>query len=81
MNSVEQRVREIITSHVDVSVDMDKVKNNSYLDTIGVNSINFIRSVLDLESEYTIEFDIDMLGFDSFETFGNLVKYVEQKIS
>ncbi|MEK3875976.1 acyl carrier protein [Paenibacillus sp. FSL M7-0420] len=81
MVSIEQKVREIITSHVDVSVDIDKVHSNCYLNTIGVNSINFIRSVLDLETEYSIEFDIDMLGFDSFETFGNLVKYVERKVS
>jgi acyl carrier protein len=80
MISVEERVKEIITSHVDVSVDMDKVEDACYLDTIGVNSINFIRSVLELESEYGIEFDVDKLGFDSFETFGNLIRYIEQKI-
>lgn len=79
--SIEERVKEIVTSHVDFAVDINSIDKNSYLDVIGVNSINFIRTVLQLEEEYSIQFDIDKLDFGTFETFGNLIKYVEELVS
>ena len=78
---IEQRVKEIVTSHVDVAVDINSINNDCFLDLIGVNSINFIRAVLQLEDEYSIQFDIEKLDFWAFENFGNLVSYVEKLAS
>lgn len=75
---LERRVKEILTSHVDIAVDIDHIDVNSFLDTIGVNSINFIRSVLDIEGEFDFQFDIDLLGYESFGTVKELISYVKQ---
>lgn len=55
--SIDNSLKQIIAKHIDI----DKISNDHYLDQIGVNSINFIRMIIEIEQEYNIEFDIDML--------------------
>ena len=77
---LERRVKEILSSHVDVAVDIERIDENTFLDTIGVNSINFIRTVLDIEGEFNFQFDIDHLGYENFGTVKNLISYVQQNL-
>ncbi|EFM11971.1 conserved hypothetical protein [Paenibacillus curdlanolyticus YK9] len=78
---LERRVKEILSSHVDIAVDIDRLEEDAQLDSIGVNSINFIRTVLDIEGEFAFQFDIDFLGYESFGTVSALVSYVRQNAS
>lgn len=74
--NIADNVKQVISKHVDIVVDIDKMKDEVRLDEIGVNSINFIRMIIELETQYDIQFDIDMLGVNNFEIVGNLVHYV-----
>lgn len=74
-------VKRTVSSHVDIALDIDQLKDEDLLDVIGVNSINFIRIVLDLEAAYDFEFDIDMLGFESYANLGGLIRYVETEVN
>lgn len=74
-------VKRTVSSHVDIALDIGRLKNEDFLDVIGVNSINFIRIVLDLEAAYDIEFDIDMLGFEAHVNLGGLIRYVETQVN
>lgn len=77
---VYDKVLDIILSHVDVPVYRDEINDDTFLDMIGINSINFIRSVLDIEQLFNFEFEPEYLGFEIFENVGNLINYVESKI-
>lgn len=79
-SEVYDMVLDIILSHVDVPVYRDEINDDTFLDMIGVNSINFIRSVLDIEETLNFEFEPEYLGFDVFEKVGSLIKYVESKL-
>ncbi len=73
---VIRNVKEVISKHVDIVVDIDKMGDDVRLDEIGVNSINLIRMIIELETYYDVEFDVDMLGVSNFEIVGNFVNYV-----
>lgn len=76
--TVTRRVKEILSSHVDAPVNIERVDDDTLLDAIGVNSINFIRAVLEMEGEFDFEFDIDHLGYENFGSIRELVSYVRQ---
>lgn len=75
MNIIDH-VKQVISKHVDIVVDIDKMSDEVRLDEVGVNSINFIRMIIELETHYDIQFDVDMLGANNFEIIGNFVNYV-----
>lgn len=74
---IENEIKKIVCSHVDVVLDPGKIQNSDTLDLLGINSLNFIRIIIELEEKYGCEFDIDMLSFDVYPNFGEFVKYVE----
>lgn len=78
--NIDKNIKQVITKHVDIALDFDKINNDNYLDEIGINSINFIRMIIELEEEYDIQFDIDRLGIESFEKVGNLIFYVDKLV-
>ena len=78
--NVINHAKQVISKHVDIVVEMDKMGDDVRLDEIGVNSINFIRMIIELETYYDIQFDIDMLGVSNFELVGNFVKYVAKLV-
>jgi len=74
---MEQRIKEIISGHVDIAINIDAIKNGDPLEILGVNSINFIRIVIDIESEFGISFDVDYLGYDTYNDISSLVDYAK----
>lgn len=78
--SIDNRIKQVIAKHIDIAMDIDKINQDTFLDEIGVNSINFIRMIIEIEEEYEIQFDIDMLGLESYEKVGNFIAYVEKLV-
>lgn len=78
---IENKIKGIVSSHVDVALEPNKIQDSDFLDVLGVNSINFIRIVIELEEMYGCEFDVDMLSFDVFSNFGDFVKYVKNIVT
>lgn len=60
-----------IRSAVDINDDL------AYL---GVNSINYVKIVIELEDELDIEFEDDKIDFSQFPTFTDLCTYVEKLV-
>lgn len=79
MNMIDH-VKQVIGKHVDIVVDIEKMSDEVRLDEVGVNSINFIRMIIELETYYDIQFDVDMLGVNNFEIIGNFVNYVTKLV-
>lgn len=72
----DRRIKEIIAGHVDIALNVNDIKSGDFLDNIGINSINFIRIVIEIENEFGISFDVDYLGFEVYENIQALLDYV-----
>ena len=51
------------------------------LDSLHIDSFAMIEIILNIESEFDIEFEDEMLDPESFETMGHLAHYVAGRIS
>jgi acyl carrier protein len=78
--SIDNSIKLVIIKHIDIALNIDKISSDQYLADIGVNSINFIRMIIEIEQEYDIQFDIDKLGIESFEQVGNFIAYVDKLV-
>lgn len=52
---------------------------NSNFTEIGVDSISFIKIIVDLEQKFGFEFDDEMLSFSAFPTIEAMINYVINK--
>lgn len=74
-NEIFNKVAELITAQLPVSID--KVKMESKLvEDLGADSANVMILVFDLEQEFGVEVDNDMLA--SVETVSDIVEYLEK---
>ena len=78
ITGIQQRAFEIIVSNqcikdTNISIDMD-------WDTIGFDSLTFIKVIVALENEFDFEFDDDMLLNTKFPTIKSMLEYVESKV-
>ena len=61
------------------NVTEDEIQNNeNNLLRLGINSIVFIKLVVEIEKEFDIEFDDEMLDYTQFNSLGMLCAYVEK---
>lgn len=78
MNNIENRVIEIIKNAVNIS-DETTIISNTLINTLKINSLNFLKIIVDIEEEYDIEFDDEELNFDGFSTIKALVEHIDKK--
>jgi len=62
-----------------INLDKELVMEESLSAYIN-NSIDFIKVVVAVETEYNIEFTDDDLETDNFETVKNLVEFIQNKL-
>lgn len=74
---MDMQIKSIISKHVDIALKIEDIHHDTTLDMIGVNSINFIRIVIEIEQLFGITFDVDYLGYEMFENVQRLVDYVD----
>lgn len=78
-NVIAEKIVEIIKSHSEEDLQQENVLELSFEDGI-VNSLEFVSIVIELETEFDIEFDDDMLLISSYENIGQLVDYISKKV-
>ena len=57
----------------------EAVTAESRLKELSLDSLSFISALVQIEDETEIEFEIEELNMDGWETVGNLIKAVEEK--
>lgn len=57
----------------------EAVTEDSRLKELSLDSLSFISALVQIEDETEIEFEIEELNIDGWETVGNLIKVVEEK--
>ncbi len=76
-NEIFNKVAELITAQLPVSID--KVQMDSRLvEDLGADSANVMILVFDLEREFNVEVDNDMLA--TVETVKDIVDYLEKNV-
>ena len=78
--SFRDTILELISSHVDIAFDITQVREDDTLELLGVNSINFIRVIIEIEMRYNVQFDVDYLGTEAFVDFNAFLDYVDKLV-
>lgn len=55
------------------------IESNFY--NIGIDSIDFVKSIINIEEEFKIEFEDSFLNYRKFKTVKELVSYIENRIN
>lgn len=78
-NEIRKQIVEIFESSFDENAEIDFTKK---IRETGINSINFIKNIVAVETKYDIEVDDDLLSIDEFnsmdEFLDELSKYVAE---
>ncbi len=78
LTDVQKRVFEIIISNIkksssNISLDMDFA-------SVGLDSINFIKTIVALEDNFDFEFEDEMLTIEKFPKIKSMIEYVESRV-
>lgn len=79
--NIEQVVRELLKKHIKSNIDFEEISSSESLENAGMNSIDFIKVVADIEMEYEIIFPDEELNFENFNTIDNIVKFINLQLS
>ena len=82
-NEIYTKLKEIIISSSEAEIDIDLLSPTIPLMDIGINSISFIKILVEIESEFDFEFDDEDLDFDNDNNIdlGTFIGYLETKIN
>ena len=77
---IKEKIIEILAENSDIE-NIDKYLNeNNNLFELEMDSISFIKTVIDLEREFNIEFEDIMLDYRKLPSLDSICEYVEGKI-
>jgi acyl carrier protein len=78
MSDITNRVKKIVVEHL--NVDEGKVSDDSsFIDDLGADSLDTVELVMAFEEEFDIEIPDD--AAETIQTFGDAVKFINEKIS
>lgn len=75
---IKERLNKIIGELFEVRPET--IKGDYSLQEMGVDSLIFIRLVVMLENEFSIEFDDEALLIERFEKINDLQQYIQDKL-
>ena len=77
MVEISRRIVEIIKVNTECS---NEISENSLLCDLEMTSIDFVKIVIEIETEFNIEFEDEKLQFSEFPTVQSLIDYVEKRV-
>ncbi len=78
MTVIQKEVLEVIVSNLD-EIFSNGVSLDTDLNSIGIDSITFVKIIIVLEDKFDFEFEDEMLGIKAYSTIRSLSAYVEAK--
>lgn len=76
---IELKVRNILSKVADNQIKINTIGLEDSLIEIGINSTGFIKLVVEIESEFGIDFDDEDLNLNCFKNLKELINYVERR--
>lgn len=80
-DQVESKVRNILIEVLGKELTLKQVSMTDRFEEIGVNSLNFIKFIVSIESEFEFEFEDDALNVKNYENIMSLVNYVDKRVN
>lgn len=78
---IEKKVREVLQEGGDVLVDIDQIALNEELKDFGINSVSYLKIIMDLEEKFRIMFEKDELQFENFRSIDKITECIASKLS
>jgi acyl carrier protein len=75
-SEIQRRLKELICEKIPTFGSTDKIVPDSKLTECGVNSVSFVQFIIDIETAFSIEFDLDKLDINNFASFKELASYI-----
>ncbi|MDI9216425.1 acyl carrier protein [Clostridium tertium] len=79
MRNIEFKVREIIANCIETSKKIDDIRKEENLLSLGMDSLNCIKVIVSIESEFGFEFEDEDLNFENFHSVQSIVSYIERR--
>ena len=77
-DDISSKVKKIVADHL--GIDEGKVtEESSFIDDLGADSLDTVELVMAFEEEFDIEIPDD--AAETIQTFGDAVKFINEKIS
>ena len=80
MTDTEQRIVKIITNNLSGGEEVI-IGTDTKMEDLGINSLAFIKIIVDMENEFDIEVNDDDLNIAEFNTFGELIGTISNYLS
>lgn len=76
-DSIEYKVITILNQNIEIPVNISRIDIHEELKEYGVNSIVFIKFIVDLEAEFGFEFDDMNLSIEMHPTLNSIISYIK----
>jgi acyl carrier protein len=77
MHNIEETIINIIKSILDTS---DDIKKDAVIRNLGIDSIVFIQILVNIETQFNIEFPDEMLSINTMNTIDDMVETIRSFI-
>lgn len=81
MENMEQKIREIIKMHVQLTRDIDSLTSNDSLIDVGLDSLSCIKVLVIIEEQFGIEFLDEDLTLENFRNLDSICKCIKSRLS
>ena len=71
---------EILSAHSELENAYQYLQENDNLNRLDMNSISFIKMIIDIEREFGFEFEDEALDYNKFTSLTLLLKYIEDQM-
>lgn len=79
-DEVYKKIEEIVKKYSNVCIYEKDIKRTDDFESLGLNSLHYIKIVVDIENEFDIEFDDENLDNNTFKNIEYLSNYVKKLI-
>lgn len=76
-SEIQERIKNILKQYIHNQGKLENLGENDNLLNIGINSISFIKIIVQIETEFDIEFDENDLNTKSFDSLNDISFYVQ----
>ena len=80
-NLLKEKIAKVLTEVLSKNVHPNELTNEvNLIDEIGLNSLQFLQFILELESEFDVEIDVGNLDLRYFKKYRYLEKFINECI-
>lgn len=78
LTDIEMEILKIVENKLN---NKTKVKTNDLLLDVGIDSVNIIELVIEIETKFDFEFEESMLSYNTLRSIDSISKYVYKRIN